>query len=76
MVNKIIDEFTNLPISRQRKYQLRMERDKRCTISGAPGAVGARCVKHLVQGRELRRRLHEWKRRYRGSLSYKLQRLG
>jgi len=27
----IIDEFTQLKVSRQRKYQLRMQRDKRCS---------------------------------------------
>jgi hypothetical protein len=30
----IDDEFKGLPISRQRKYQLRMQRDRRCTECG------------------------------------------
>jgi hypothetical protein len=36
----IKDEFTYLPISRQRKYQLRMQRDKKCTECGEPVLMG------------------------------------
>src|SRR3974377_215960 len=49
MRNRIVDEFTHLPISRQRKYQLRMQRDKRCTECGEPAAEGSRCLNHLVK---------------------------
>jgi hypothetical protein len=73
MRHSIIDEFTHLPISRQRKYQLRMQRDKRCTECGAPAAEGSRCVKHLVKARERQRRKRGLKRRYYNTLSYKLQ---
>ena len=45
---RIEDEFTKLPISRQRKYQLRMQRDKRCTECGAQAMEGSRCLEHLV----------------------------
>jgi hypothetical protein len=72
MRKRIIDEFTDLPISRQRKYQLRMQRDKRCTECGAPAAEGSRCVKHLVKARERQRKKRGLKRRY-NTLSYKLQ---
>jgi hypothetical protein len=34
MRKRIQDEFTHLRVSRQRKYQLRMQRDKRCTECG------------------------------------------
>jgi len=34
MRKRIQDEFTDLPISRQRKYQLRMQQQKRCTECG------------------------------------------
>jgi len=34
MRKSIQDEFTHLRISRQRKYQLRMQRDQRCTECG------------------------------------------
>ena len=56
MRNCIIDEFTHLAISRQRKYQLRMQRDKRCTECGEPAAEGSRCLKHLVKARERQRK--------------------
>ena len=70
---RIQDEFTQLQISRQRKYQLRMKRDKRCTECGAPAAKGSRCVKHLVKARERQRKKRGLRRRYYGTLSYRLQ---
>ncbi len=73
MRNCIQDEFTDLPISRQRKYQLRMKRDKRCTECGEPAAEGSRCLKHLVKARERQRKKRGLKRRYYNTLSYKLQ---
>ena len=73
MRRPIIDEFTHLQISRQRKYQLRMQRDKRCTECGAPAVEGSRCVKHLVRARERQRKRRGLKRRYRGTLSYRLE---
>src|SRR6266487_1253006 len=73
MRTSIKDEFTALPISRQRKYQLRMQRDKRCTECGEPAALGSRCLKHLIKARERQRRKRGLKRRYYGTLSYKLQ---
>jgi len=42
MRKPIIDEFTALPISRQRKYQLRMQRDQRCSECGEPAMQGSR----------------------------------
>jgi hypothetical protein len=45
--NKIIDEFTHLDISRQRRYQLRAERDKRCRICGSSVLTGFKlCAVH------------------------------
>ncbi|HEY5909446.1 MAG TPA: hypothetical protein VJA21_02450 [Verrucomicrobiae bacterium] len=73
MRNCIQDEYTELPISRQRKYQLRMKRDKRCTECGQPAAEGSRCLKHLVKARERQRKKRGLKRRYYNTLSYKLQ---
>lgn len=72
----IIDEFTHLPISRQRKYQLRMQRDKRCTECGEPASEGSRCLKHLIKARERQRKKRGLKRRYYNTLSYKLEALG
>jgi len=73
MRKSIQDEFTALPISRQRKYQLRKLRDKRCTECGQPALKGSRCLKHLVKARERQRKKRGLKRRYYGTLSYKLQ---
>jgi hypothetical protein len=68
----IKDEFTKLRVSRQRKYQLRMRRDGRCTKCGEPTARGAvLCLKHLVEARERARRMMGWKRRRQGAASYK-----
>ena len=73
MRKRIQDEFTDLPISRQRKYQLRMKRKQRCTECGEPAVQGSRCLKHLVKARERQRKKRNLKRRYYGTLSYRLQ---
>ncbi len=73
MRKRIQDEFTALPVSRQRKYQLRMKRDRRCTECGEPAVQGSRCLKHLVKARERQRKKRGLKRRYYGTLSYRLQ---
>lgn len=74
MNKRIEDEFTHLKISRQRKYQLRMLRDKRCTECGAPAVQGTRCLKHLIRARERQRSVRGLKRRYYNTLSYQLER--
>ncbi len=43
---KIIDEFTDLPVSRQRKRQMRMKRDGRCVICGKPRINATHCRRH------------------------------
>ena len=73
MRKRIEDEFTHLRISRQRKYQLRMLRDKRCTECGDPAVQGSRCLKHLIKARERQRKKRGLKRRYHNTLSYRLQ---
>jgi len=73
MRQRIQDEFTHLPVSRQRKYQLRMQRDRRCTECGEPAAQGSRCLKHLINARERQRTKRGLKRRYYGTLSYQLE---
>jgi len=70
---RIEDEFTNLQISRQRKYQLRKQRDKKCTECGEPAAIGSRCLKHLIIARERQREKRGLKRRYFNTLSYRLE---
>jgi hypothetical protein len=71
---RIQDEFSSMPISRQRKYQLRRQRDSQCTECGEPTAEGSRCLKHLIKARERQRTKRGLKRRYYNTLSYKLQR--
>ena len=73
MSTPIKDEFTHLKVSRQRKYQLRMERDGRCSECGEPVKEGSRCLKHLVRARERMRKKQGEKRRYKGTLAYRLQ---
>lgn len=73
MRKRIQDEFTELPISRQRKYQLRMQRDRRCTECGQAAIQGSRCLKHLVKARERQRKKRGLKRRYLNTLSYRLE---
>ncbi|HWQ90833.1 MAG TPA: hypothetical protein VN673_04120 [Clostridia bacterium] len=73
MRKRIQDEFTDLPISRQRKYQLRMRRANRCTECGEPAVQGSRCLRHLVKARERQREKRGLKRRYYNTLSYKLE---
>src|SRR5437899_1700139 len=73
MGKQIRDEFTDLPLSRQRKYQLRKQRDGRCSECGAPASAGSRCVQHLVQARENQRQKRGTRTRYTGTLSYRLQ---
>ena len=69
----IKDEFTDLPISTQRRFQLRMKRDKRCTICGEPVIMGSRCLKHWVEQRERQRRKLGLKGRYSNTPSYRLE---
>ena len=76
MGKAIKDEFTDRPISRQRKYQLRMQRDRRCMICGQPAAESGRCVRHLVLLRERLRRTLGSRRRYKNAMSYRLERKG
>ena len=75
MRKRIKDEYTDLAISRQRKYQLRMLRDKRCTECGQPAVQGSRCLKHLIKARERQRKKRGLRRRYHNTLSYRLQEL-
>ena len=57
---KIIDEFTDLEISRQQKWQLRRAKEGRCVICGEPKVTAWHCLKHAIANRE-------WARKYSGS---------
>jgi hypothetical protein len=71
----IEDELTHLPVSRQRKYQMRKKRDQRCAQCGEPVAQGSRalCLEHLIRAGEHQRRKLRLKRRYSNALSYNLK---
>jgi hypothetical protein len=73
MPNPIEDEFRDLKISRQRKYQLRMRRQGRCVVCGDKAAGSNLCLKHLVAERERRRKKLGSTRRLTGTKSYRLQ---
>lgn len=72
MAKKIKDEFAQLPISRQRKYQLRKQRERRCPDCGAPVVWGSRCLKHLAEARERLRARNGTRRRY-NTFIYRVQ---
>jgi hypothetical protein len=73
---KIQDEFAALPVSRQRKGQLRRQRDGLCIICGQPRCSAHFCLKHFLAARERQRnKLGSVKRNF-GSRSYQLEALG
>jgi hypothetical protein len=53
---RLKDEFTDLPISRQRKYQLRMQKQRRCIVCGESAVTAAHCLFHAIQSRERNRK--------------------
>jgi hypothetical protein len=73
MPKKIKDKFTDLPVSRQRKYQLRMRRAQRCIICGEPAVGKTFCLTHMVRKREKGRKRIGARKRLKGALSYRLQ---
>jgi hypothetical protein len=49
-VRRIVDEFTDLEVSRQRKWQLRRAKEGKCIKCGAAAAPGSGlCVRHHVK---------------------------
>ena len=73
MKTRIEDEFTGLAVSRQRKYQLRMQQQQRCIICGEPSVTAAHCLLHAIKYREQRRSKLNVRRRYYGARTYGLQ---
>lgn len=73
MRKAIKDEFTSLPVSRQRKYQLRMKKQRRCTLCGERAVTSSRCLEHAIAFREWSRKKFGLKRRYFGALTYQMQ---
>jgi hypothetical protein len=72
-MRRIKDEFADLPVSHQRKSQLRMRRDGRCMKCGEPMVMRGLCLKHWIANRERQRKKLGCKRRYLNALSYKLE---
>jgi len=70
---RIQDEFTGLPVSRQRKYQLRKLKERRCIICGEPAALSHYCTRHAVAARERQRAGKGRARRYTNSRTYRLE---
>jgi len=68
----IQDEFSKLPISRQRKYQLRKQKAGRCVQCGKPAVTSYRCAFHLVAAREYLRKFTGARKRYK-TFSYVLE---
>ena len=70
----LVDEFTDLPISRQRKWQLRQEKAGRCITCGQPSGGQARCEVHtrmlILTVREHQRAKLGSKRRNLSARSY------
>ena len=69
---RIQDEFTDLPVSRGRKYQLRRHKEGRCIKCGEPQVAAFYCLRHLIANREAIRRKTGAVGRNR-SLSYLLE---
>ncbi|MDQ6632919.1 MAG: hypothetical protein M3Y82_14385 [Verrucomicrobiota bacterium] len=72
MPKRVKDEFSDLPMSRQLKYQKRKHKQGKCTICGQPKVSSFYCLKHLVAARERQRVKIGCKRRSRG-MSYRLE---
>ena len=69
---KISDEFSDLPVSRQRKYQLRRHKEGKCVKCGKPLCSAFYCLEHMIAAREATRKTLGSVRRNR-SLSYRLE---
>ena len=72
---EIIDEFTNLPVSRQRKWQLRKMAQGGCRICGQAAISGGYCLKHLVQERDHSAERFGYKRENQNCKSRLMQKL-
>ena len=61
---------TKKKVSRQREWQIRMREEGRRINCGEPALGKATCPKHLIAERERQRKIHGYKGRKKGSLSY------
>ena len=74
-LRKIQDEFTDLPISRERKRQLRALKNGQCCIAGCeePLATKVHCLQHAVERREKSRKERNVTRRWKNAKTYQLE---
>lgn len=74
-LRKIHDEFTDMPISRERKRQLRALKKGVCCIAGCeePLATKVHCLKHAVERREKSRSERHVSRRWKNAKTYQLE---
>lgn len=75
MPKLILDEFTNLEISRQLKWQMRKAQQGRCRVCGKPVCRSRRkltrfCSEHLLAHRKAARVAYDKKRDPDGVYSY------
>ena len=70
----LVDEFSALPISRQRRWQLRQEKAGKCITCGKPSVKHQRCELHakvaIIKLRENQRKRLGYKRRNLSAPSY------
>jgi hypothetical protein len=71
MPKPVHDEFSHLPVSHQRKTQLRYKRDGKCEICGDPLVTKNHCLKHAEAVRERRRQKTRARERL-NSLTYRI----
>ena len=71
----IKDEFADLPVSRQRKWQLRQMARGGCRICGQPASSTGLCLKHLVQERDYTAKRFAYKRKNQFCKSRLLEKL-
>jgi hypothetical protein len=67
------DEFEYMPISRQRRYQLRHKRDGLCALCPARAVMNVFCLKHWIPARERQRKALSCVHRNLGARSYQLE---
>ena len=67
----IRDEFTNI-LSRERRYQLRHQRDGLCHLCSRKKVTAFHCLEHAINVREAQRTRNKHKRRNVGALTYRI----
>lgn len=74
MPKPITDQFSHLPISRQRRYQLRKDAQGLCIICGQPQSARGLCLAHAIYARERQRERIGCKTRHPNAMTYKIER--